>query len=400
MSSSPLRLGVVGLGRAFSLMLPTFVADPRVQLAAASDPREQARAQFSLDFGSPVYATVEELSADPAVEAIYIASPHQFHADHTRIAADRGKHVLVEKPIALSLEESDAMIDACRAANVCLIVGHCHSFDSPYLEARKIISAGEVGRVRMILALNYTDFLYRLRRPEELATEQGGGVVFNQAAHQVDVVRLLAGSRAVKVRAVSGAWDPARPTEGAYVALLWFEDGTFASLTYSGYAHFDSDEWCGNVSEMGWPKDVAQYGLARRRLGDIASEAEEAALKAAGAYGGTAYTNVDQSDGRADTRLHQHFGPVVISCEHADLRPVPDGVWVYGDERREKWPLPPPRVPRFEVIDELIAAVRNGQPPVHDGRWGKATLEICVAILRSAAEQRDVVLHHQVDVGS
>ena len=83
----PLRLGVAGLGRAFTLMLPTFLGDARVQLAGACDPREAARAQFARDFDAPVFADLEALASLDSIDAIYIASPHQFHAEHTRIAA-------------------------------------------------------------------------------------------------------------------------------------------------------------------------------------------------------------------------------------------------------------------------------------------------------------------------
>ena len=75
----------------------------------------------------------------------------------------------------------------------------------------------------MITAINYTDFLYRPRRPEELDTAQGGGALFNQAPHQVDIVRLLGGGRVASVRAMTGAGIAARPTEGAYAALLTFD---------------------------------------------------------------------------------------------------------------------------------------------------------------------------------
>ena len=262
----PLRLGVAGLGRAFTLMLPTLQRDARVRLVAACDPREPARERFASDFDAPVYPDIEGLASNPDVEAIYIASPHQFHAEQARIAARHGKHVLVEKPMALSLGDCNAMIRDCRDAGVHLIVGHCHSFDTPYLRAREIALGGEFGRVRMIHALNYTDFLYRPRRPEELRTEEGGGVVFSQAAHQVDIVRLLAGTRVSRVRAITGDWDPRRPTQGAYSALLWFEGGAFASVSYNGYGHFDSDEWCGWIGEMGAEKSPEAYGAARRKL--------------------------------------------------------------------------------------------------------------------------------------
>ena len=388
MTAPTIRLGVAGLGRAFSLMLPTFLRDPRIALVAACDPRPAARERFAQDFAANGYATIEELAADPAVDAIYVASPHQFHADHAGVAARHGKHVLVEKPMALSLAECDRMIACCDDAGVHLVVGHCHSFDSPYLAARALVAGGEFGKVNMIQALNYTDFLFRPRRPEELVTDEGGGVVFSQAAHQVDVVRLLAGSPVARVRAVLGAWDPARPTEGAYSAMLWFANGAFATLTYSGYAHFDSDEWMGWTGEMGNARNADDYGAARRRLAALAEPGAEARLKAAGTYGGPEY----RPPAPDTTALHQHFGPVIVSCERADLRPLPSGVMVYGDRQRAHHPLPAPAVPRFEVIDELVDAVTHGVTPLHDGRWARATLEVCLALLASGREGRDVVL--------
>src|SRR6266851_4891828 len=99
----------------------------------------------------------------------------------------------------------------------------------------------------------------RPRRPEELVTEQGGGVVFSQGAHQVDIVRLLGGGRVHSVRALTGAWDPARPTEGAYAALLTFESGAIASLGYNGYGHFDGDEFCRGIGELGRAKPAGVY---------------------------------------------------------------------------------------------------------------------------------------------
>ncbi|KAE8753637.1 gfo/Idh/MocA family oxidoreductase [Paraburkholderia madseniana] len=386
-----IRLGIAGLGRAFSLMVPTFLADTRVQLVGACDPRAQARKQFEADFDAPTFDNIEALARLPDIDAIYIASPHQFHAAHTRIAASHGKHVLVEKPMALSLDECDDMIAACRDASVHLIVGHCHSFDTPYLRTRELVASGAYGDVKMIQALNYTDYLFRPRRPEELKTEDGGGAVFSQAAHQVDIVRLLAGSRATRIRAAVGNWDRARPTEGAYTATIWFENGAFATLAYNGYAHFDSDEWTGWIGEMGQTRGADEYGNARRKLARVESKEEEARLKAAGTYGGNAYTPLSQTTPEARKR-HQHFGPLIVSCEHGDLRPMPDAILVYGDERRERVELDAPAVPRAEVIDELIAAVHGDIAPLHDGVWARGTLEICLAMLRSSAEQRDALI--------
>src|SRR5512141_34528 len=107
-----LRLGVAGLGRGFMVMLPTFRHDPRVRLVAAADPRRGSREQFVRDFGGRTYADFRALCDDPDVDAIYIATPHQFHAEHVVAAAARGKHVLVEKPMAVTLSECATMIEA------------------------------------------------------------------------------------------------------------------------------------------------------------------------------------------------------------------------------------------------------------------------------------------------
>ena len=384
-----LRLGAAGLGRAFMLMLPTFTADPRVRLSAVADPRPEARAQFERELGGRAHASVEALCADPDVDAIYIATPHGLHAEHVLAAAREGKHVLVEKPMALTLAECEAMIEAASRAGVALVVGHSHGFDAPILRTRAIVERGDYGRVRMIAALNYTDFLYRPRRPEELDTAQGGGAVFSQAVHQVDVVRLLAGGHARTVRAHVGAWDRARPTEGAYSALLTFDDGAFASLTYSGYGHFDSDELMGWIGELGHARDAAQYGGARVLLRSASTSAEEAALKERRAYG--------QETGvvRAPA-AHNHFGMVLVSCDGADLRPLPNGVMIYDDARAWLDPIAPPRVPRVEVIDELYDAVFRGAAPLHDGAWAMATLEVSLAMLESARSGKEQVLSHQV----
>jgi phthalate 4,5-cis-dihydrodiol dehydrogenase len=397
-------MGIAGLGRAFTVMLPTLVADPRVELVAAADPRSEATQRFAADFGARTYDTVEALCEDPDVEVVYVATPHEHHAAHVATATAHGKHVLVEKPMAITLAECRQMIAAAERAGVCLIVGHSHSFDRPIRRTREIIASGAVGPVRMINTQYYTDFLYRPRRPEELVTERGGGVVFSQGAHQVDIVRLLGGGRARSVRALTGAWDRNRPTEGAFAALLSFDDGAFASLLYSGYAHFDGDELCGGIGELGAPKDASQYGSARRNLKRAANADQETALKHARTYGGAAYPRQTAAPSPAgdtdDPRWHQHFGWLLVSCERADLRPLPTGVMVYGDSEARLDPLPMPKVPRAEVVDELYDAIVNGRAPLHSGRWAMASLEVCLAILQSAREQREITLAHQVAVPS
>jgi len=391
MSERRLRIGVAGLGRALTLTLPSFAADPRIQLVAATDPRVDATAHFAAEYGARAHDTVEALCADPGVEAVYIATPHELHAAHVLLAAKHGKHVLVEKPMATAEDECRAIVAAVDRAGVVLVVGPSHSFDRPIARAREIIDSGDCGAVRMIHAQYFTDFVYRVRRSEELDAARGGGVLLSQGAHQIDIVRLLGGGMATSVRAFTGDWDPKRPPEGAYAALIAFEGGAFASLTYSGYGRFDGDTICGDISELGARKDPRDYGMARRRLAQAPTPTAEAAAKAARGFGGSAGV-------APNVAAYEHFGFVLVCCEKADLRPAPDGVTVYRDDAVEFDALPAPRVTRGPVIDELWNAVVRGRPPLHDARWGAATIETCLALRTSAREGRDVALRQQVPV--
>jgi phthalate 4,5-cis-dihydrodiol dehydrogenase len=380
--ATPLRLGVAGLGRAFSVMLPTLTRHPAVRLVAAADTRAEARKRFAGEFSAKAYDTVAALCADPAVDAVYVATPHQFHREHALQAALAGKHLLIEKPMALTVEDCTAIVDAARRAGVHVVVGHSHSFDAPVRHLRRLIESGVYGKVRMINALNYTDYLHRPRRPEELDTSKGGGAVFNQAAHQVDVVRLVAGAPVTGVRAVTGSWDATRPTEGAYATLLTFANNVFASLVYSGYGHFDSDEFEGWIGEMGQTK-TPYPGPARPRF---KTQKDEAAYKNARNYGGADF----RPPGEA--AAHQHFGTLLVSCERADLRPVQNGIMIYQGGSFRLDAIPSPGVPRAEVIDELYQAVVHGKAPLHDAAWGMATVEVLLAMLQSARDGRDVRL--------
>ena len=353
-----LKLGVAGLGRAFAMTAPTLARDGRIHVSAVADPRPEALARAEQEFGARGCRSLDELlKAD--IEAIYIATPHELHAAQAIAAANAGKHVLVEKPMALSLKECRAMVDAARRQRVHLVVGPSHSFDLPIRRTSELIP--QFGKVRMITAINFTDFLYRPRRREELKH-----AVLNQAAHHIDIVRLLAGSRLRSVRADTARWERG---EGAYSALLGFE-GSFATIVYSGNAHFDSDELLGWIGEGGQKKDPAQYGAARRNL----LERDELPLKNARNYGGPEFRP-------SETHLHPHFGLIVVSCDKADLRPLPTGVMVHADGGQRLEPLPPTDAPRAAVIDEFYDAVVNGRKPLHDAAWGLATTEASLAIL-------------------
>jgi phthalate 4,5-cis-dihydrodiol dehydrogenase len=385
---APIGLGIAGLGMAGAVMVKAAAVHGGYRLKAAADPHRAPRAAFARDINAAVYEDIGALCADPAVEVVYIATPHQFHAPHAILAAAHGKHIILEKPMALTLADCDAIIAAVERAGVRLIVGHTHSFDPQVLAMRRLVSSGALGRLGMIHSFNYTNFLYRPRRPEELDTARGGGILFNQVPHQIDIVRLLAGGLARSVRAQVTALDPKRPTEGSCAALIQFDNGAAASLVYSGYDYFDSDEWHFNIGERGAPKTL-DHGAARRALMTTADETR--ARTETFAYGSAS----------AALPPHQpHFGITIVTGEKAELRASADGLIAYGPTGPSKIDIE--RVSgmpgRHQVLDEMGRVLRLGERPIHDGRWGKATLEVALAILQSAREGREIMLKHQVAV--
>lgn len=390
-AEAELRIGVVGLGMAGALMTSVIDQHPRMKLAGAAEINAELRSNFGRLRAEPVVAEVVELVRRPDIDAVYVATPHQFHREHAVMAAEHGKHVIVEKPMALTLEDCDAMIAAAESNGVTLIVGHTHSFAPAIGKMRELIQAGEIGRLAMLSMLNYTDFLYRPRRPEELDTSKGGGILFNQVPHQVDIARFLAGAEVTSVRAVSWKLDARRPTEGCCMALLNFANGCSASIVYSGYDHFDSDELHGWIGEGGYLKKPV-HGATRRTwesFADATQEAQERSRRYG--YGGSASLST------AIPKHQPHFGTVIVTGERGDLRQSPDGVFIYSRDgvREVMLPAVTGRPGRAEVLDELFAAVVNGSPAPHDGRFARGTVATCLAILQSALQGREVFLDIQ-----
>jgi phthalate 4,5-cis-dihydrodiol dehydrogenase len=392
-----LRLGIVGLGLASTFMIPQLARHPRIRLAAAADVRREALDVFGREFDAPTFTSVEALCASDAVDAVYVCTPAYLHAEHVITAAEHGKHIICEKPLAVTVAEGEAMAAAAERNGVVLVCGHTHSFDAPIRRLARLVQSGAVGPLMMLQTWNYTDLLYRPRAPWEMDTAQGGGVVYIQAPHQVEIVRAIGGGRVRSVRAMAGRWDAARPTEGNYTAYLEFEDGTPATLVYSGYGHFDSSELHYWLGERGQTRDPETHFTTRRayEARTARGPADEATIREAVRFGG-AQDRRELLAANAATGRHQpFFGLTLVSCQRADLRQSPDGLYVYGDAGKHEIDLAGEPSEQDALIDEFYQAVVGAEAPWHDGRWGLATLEVCTAILQSARERREILLTHQ-----
>lgn len=386
-----MRLGIAGLGVASTQILPPISTLPFIKVTAAADTRTDALAKFREAYRGETFTSVEAMCASSKVDAVYVATPNQLHAQHAIAAANHKKHVIVEKPMALSIEECEAMNQAAEKTHVNLLCGHTHSFDPPVRKIREIVKSGELGKLRMINTWNYNEFMYRPRMKHELATSRG--VVLNQGPHHVDIVRLIGGGMVRSVRAMTGIWDQARAHEGSYTCYLEFEDGTPATLVYSGYGFFDTAELFSWVGEGGQYREPETNLKVRRQLREVRSPEEEEQLKEGMRFGG-------QREGQfshvwSGEKKQPFFGFTLVSCEHGDIRQTPDGLLIYGEEEKREIRLPAGRRGREAEVEELYHAVVHNRPVFHDGRWGEATLEVCLAMLESAKERKEVFLSHQ-----
>jgi len=373
------------MGAAARAFLPPIRDHAEFELTAFAEPVAETRQNVAAETGAEGFADLPSMLAKGSLDAVYIATPTELHAEHVSLAVAAGKHALTEKPMAIRLEDAQRMIGDAERAGVKLVVGHAHGFDAPIQAMRGIVTSGRLGRVRMIHTWNFTDWMYRPRRPDELEIALGGGVTFRQGSHQFDIIRLLGGGLVKSVRASMFDWDPNRRSIGAHTVFMHFQGGATATAVYNGYGYFSTMELISDVAEWGFTEPIEKRPPVKRTLGGASAAAE-----------------LEEKRKRAKTAIptsapHQpHFGLTVVSCERGDIRQSPDGLYVYSDQGREEIAVPNDKSPRDLVLDEFAAAITSRAKPVHDGRWGLANLELCLAAIESSKRGEEIQLKHQV----
>ncbi len=393
-----LGLGILGLGGAAVNMLPAFRRSAFLKLVAAADIDPKIRSRFSRDHeGAVAYDSAERLCDDPAVEVVYIATPNRLHFAHAMTALERGKNVFIDKPMAVTLEEADRMIAAAERYQVLLAVNVKHSFEPRIRRIREFVLSGELGRLMMIHSWRFADWLYRPRTPEEITPGFGNGILWRQGPHQFDIIRTIGGGLVRSLRAVTQVFDPTRRVAGAFTAFLEFENGCCATVVQSGYGHFSSRNMVFGFDGANPLDDPISYGSARRKLFDQPdSAAWELSAAAAERYGGgrrkgaSATATAQQSNGWI------MGGPLVASFERGDVRLSPKGLIVDGDTRQWQIATDPGWDGRDGRLRNLYEAIIHRRSLMADGRWGKATQEVLIAVEESTKKRAEVILSHQV----
>src|SRR5262245_19286552 len=143
-----LRWGLIGCGDIARRNVAPALRDlPGCDLVAVARARSDRAAEFAREFGARKwYERWQDLVNDSDIDAVYVATPVYLHADQTIAAAERGKHVLCEKPMAMNVEECDRMIDACSANGVRLGIAYYRHFYPAVARIKEIIESGEIGK--------------------------------------------------------------------------------------------------------------------------------------------------------------------------------------------------------------------------------------------------------------
>ncbi len=400
-----IRVGLIGLGGAAAGMIGKFAKNPRFKVAAAADVDAEILGRFQRDFpDAEAHATAEGLCESRNVDLVYIGTPNRFHQEHAVMALSNGKHALVEKPMAVSLHEADAMVDAGDRHGTLLGVNVKHSFEPRIQKLREFTKSGEFGELRMVNHWRYQDWLYRPRTPEELTPDWGGGILWRQGGHQLDLLRTIGRGLVRSVRGSAQVWDPSRRVPGAHSAYLEFESGASCTLAYSGHDHYSTGELVYGF-ESGDLEDPDRYAQARR---DLRSHGNDAAWEAEAARG-ERYGGGRRQEGSAETQPRAAAegaprsggwilgGPLVASYDHADIKFSARGLMVYGDEKQWEIDLTMPEDGRDFRLNAFYDAIVGGRPLEADGRWGRATVEALLAIEQSGRERREITLQHQVE---
>jgi UDP-N-acetyl-2-amino-2-deoxyglucuronate dehydrogenase len=212
--ASELGFGIIGCGE-IAVATAQGIADaPNARIARVMDVREELARDLGQKHGAPWTTSQEDLLADPAVEAVYVAVPHFLHAPITVAAAAAGKHVLCEKPIATTLADADRMIAATRAAGVALSIPFAGLTTSTHRRAQHWIQEGLIGKVVGIQVFGLSDKPasywqggYSGRSPSDWRTQReksGGGILVMNLVYNVNDLRQITGLKPVRIYA---EWD-------------------------------------------------------------------------------------------------------------------------------------------------------------------------------------------------
>ena len=221
-----LRWGLIGASDVAATRMIPAMRRLGHEVAAVGDPTPDWAATYAERNGIPFAGSVEALAERDDVDAVYISTRNEFHRDHTLLAAAAGKHVLCEKPLALSVEDGRQMIEACEAAGVILGTNHHLPGAGTHRTVRELVAGGAVGRLLAVRVFHAVMLPERLQG-WRLGSRAGGGVALDVTCHDAAVINPLLGALPVDLVALAthqGPWEAA--AEDALMSTMRYADGT------------------------------------------------------------------------------------------------------------------------------------------------------------------------------
>lgn len=233
-----LKIGIIGLGGIARSHCDAIATLDNVEIVAVADLFEDKRRQYMEKYNIPRgYKTHTELLADEEVEAVAVVLGHQLHHQLTVDACNAGKHVLVEKPMALSLAQCDAMIEAADRNRVKLMVGHSQHFYGTSLKAKEILDSGELGPLITAVCYMSKNWGFAGRRPQYRSRYHGGGMWMTNGVHVVDRLTWMMASQAVSVSASIGTRAHYQAADDSATAFIRYKNGLAGVAVAVGFAN-------------------------------------------------------------------------------------------------------------------------------------------------------------------
>jgi UDP-N-acetyl-2-amino-2-deoxyglucuronate dehydrogenase len=361
------RTALVGYGKVAHTHAEVLMALPESELVAVCGRNPDRAGAFAAQYSIRAYTDLREMVRDADVEAIVVCTPHPAHAEPVIIAAEMGVHLLVEKPLAASLQDCDAMIAAARTAGVKLGMISQRRLYEPVRRVKAAIDAGKIGAPALgtAILLGWRDEAYYRSDPwRGKWVEEGGGVLVNQAPHQLDLLQWFMGP----IDELFGYWDnvnhPYIEVEDAAVAVIRFKNGGLGSIVVS------------NSQKPGIYGKVHVHGANGASVGV-------------------------QTDG----------GAMFIAGMTSVLEPPINDLWtVPGEELLlEQWQAEDRAT--FEAVDatqhyhrlqdqDFLQAILEDREPMVNGEEGRKTVELFTAIYRSQRDGRPVKFPLDADDGA
>jgi predicted dehydrogenase len=228
-SNSPLIIGALGCANIARQFIRDVRASKNLELMAVASRDLEKSTQFAKENRVPnAYGSYEALLADPKIDAIYLPLPNSMHAEWAIKAAQAGKHILCEKPLALGLDEAKRMFAAARDNKVVLLEAYPYFFQPQTQAMLDILKSGEIGDVRSVQSL----FGFTVPNPDtniRLRPELGGGALLDAGSYSLSIIRAVMGCAPIKVRA-DATWVDSG-VDISMMATLFYADGLRAQLS-------------------------------------------------------------------------------------------------------------------------------------------------------------------------